>query len=645
MKRSRHAVDDRVVDRVREAAHPLFVADFSAPALRQLADSACLPLASSSASTLVVTTIGDVIAVSEADLPSLLAESVADCETRMELASHSIGERMDDASSPTSVFDLVQIVSEEVRAVGLQGQRHGVRLALEAVLARDVPDRTKALAAAIQREAMSRKSSDGGGDEHPAVVVSSLLQLLSSEGLMPQALNVMSVLAFADVIAESAILRWEEHEQRSRQRPEALALLQPLLQWVRRPTAPPPTEVSLDSEAGLDCEAGLDSLASAAPGGGERGEEAAACDEEAAACDEEAAEGSSSSSSSSVAIDPLCRPVTIDADGEGSTEGSTAGSRGWDPSKVSLALNVQLSSQGEAVVVLDGLVTDELRAELLAVLLGESGEAPSGKGGPARPCSRPPTTRWERTTCDGAGLPLSWGLKPSLLRKLERQPPPCVVAVQSRLARLYPEYTIAHMPPIGSGELDRPPGAAPADEGNEGGAAAGAAQYTATSFVANAATYGSAFQWHVDADPSSLPPSAWLRRHGDYANGEAGKPLFVSLLVYLDPVWRRDWDAETLFLAEGPGVGVLVQPRPGRCVLMHQEVLHRVSTPSLTARRPRFSLVWKLVFFPRAQPQGQGQGQGQREAEAEPEDAEQPHRRRAETICRAEWGVPARVGC
>ena len=165
----------------------------------------------------------------------------------------------------------------------------------------------------------------------------------------------------------------------------------------------------------------------------------------------------------------------------------------------------------------------------------------------------------------------------------------------------------------------RPAGAAPAEPG---GSPCGN-QYTATSFVANAATYGSAFQWHVDADPSSLPPSAWLQRHGDYANGMPGKPLFVSLLVYLDAVWRRDWDAETLFLAEGPGVGVLVQPRPGRCVLMHQDVLHRVSTPSLMARRPRYSLVWKLVFFPR---------QGK------------PHKS-AETICREEWGAPARVGC
>lgn len=32
------------------------------------------------------------------------------------------------------------------------------------------------------------------------------------------------------------------------------------------------------------------------------------------------------------------------------------------------------------------------------------------------------------------------------------------------------------------------------------------------------------------------------RRYGDYVNGESGKPLFVSLIVYLDAEWRSEWD-------------------------------------------------------------------------------------------------------
>ena len=141
--------------------------------------------------------------------------------------------------------------------------------------------------------------------------------------------------------------------------------------------------------------------------------------------------------------------------------------------------------------------------------------------------------------------------------------------------------------------------------------------------LADAAVYGNCFQWHVDADPSGLatarvPP--WLVPYGAYANGTAGKPLFVSLLVYLNEAWKQEWDAETLFLEPTRGAGLLVQPRPGRAVLMHQDVLHRVSTPSLLARRPRYSLVWKLVFLPKNE-----------------------RHNGAETICRPEWGEPVRL--
>ena len=215
--------------------------------------------------------------------------------------------------------------------------------------------------------------------------------------------------------------------------------------------------------------------------------------------------------------------------------------------------------------------------------------------------------RWERTTIDGEGLPRTWGLQPRLLRQLERQPPPCIVEVQTRLAALYPEYEIARI----DATAVAPAHSTQAD-----------AEHCCTSFVANAAVYGNAFCWHVDADPASLPPSRWLATHGDYANGERGKPLLVSLLVYLDEHWQRDWDAETLFLEDSKGVGFLVQPRPARAVLMHQDVTHRVSTPSLSARRPRYSLVWKLAFVPREK------GGVSRERE---------------TICRPEWGTPVRV--
>ena len=137
-----------------------------------------------------------------------------------------------------------------------------------------------------------------------------------------------------------------------------------------------------------------------------------------------------------------------------------------------------------------------------------------------------------------------------------------------------------------------------------------------------AAGRGRCFQWHGDAAPSAGPPGEWTARRGDYVNGAAGRPLFVSLILYRDGRWRREWDAETLFLEPESGTGRFVQPRPRRAVLMHQDALHRVSTPSMLARRPRYSLVWKLLFE-------------RRDSGASPPPAE--------TILRPEWGAPVQV--
>ncbi len=81
---------------------------------------------------------------------------------------------------------------------------------------------------------------------------------------------------------------------------------------------------------------------------------------------------------------------------------------------------------------------------------------------------------------------------------------------------------------------------------------------------------------------------------------QPGKPLFVSMLLYLNPSWAPEWQAETLFVDPDSGTGVFVQPRPGRVVLMDQDVPHRIGAPSIAAgTQPRFSLVWKLVFWPK----------------------------------------------
>lgn len=96
--------------------------------------------------------------------------------------------------------------------------------------------------------------------------------------------------------------------------------------------------------------------------------------------------------------------------------------------------------------------------------------------------------------------------------------------VQSRLAALYPEYAIAHLPseciqhtaaPSAS-ETRAPPGpqrigdtspglpSPSPGEGEGDGREDGQPPLAADCdpFVANAAVYGDCFQWHVDADPA-----------------------------------------------------------------------------------------------------------------------------------------------
>ena len=177
----------------------------------------------------------------------------------------------------------------------------------------------------------------------------------------------------------------------------------------------------------------------------------------------------------------------------------------WDASAVSVALNVTYKATHEAVVALDGLVSEEQRAELLAILRGGDGCGPV-----------PPADRWDRRTIDAVGLAPTFGLRQSLLRRLQHSPPRAVLEIQSRLCQLYPEYTIAFLPETGEAATGR-----------------------RTAFVANAATHGDSFQWHTDADPSSAMPG-WHETHGVYTNGQPGRPLLVSLLVYLDEQWRGD---------------------------------------------------------------------------------------------------------
>jgi hypothetical protein len=306
----------------------------------------------------------------------------------------------------------------------------------------------------------------------------------------------------------------------------------------------------------------------------------------------------------------------------------------FDPSSVKVAMNLRLDacivpSEAEGarisyagVVVLDHFLDDTTRQKLLAFLSdnddsdclhrarckGPSLDAPQTMR--VAQSGELPMDRWQRRTADAAGEAATWGLQQHALDALADGHPPAIVEVQSRVQALYPEWTVCHLP---SAAIQGP------DSTSCG--------VDCSAILANATMAGDSLGWHVDADPTSFPsPSPWVNAFGDYVNGEPGKPLLVSLILYLNDEWPREWAAETFFLDAATDSGVLVRPRPCRAVLMHQDVVHKASTPSAAANgAPRFSLVLKLALVPRV---------GQEVA----------LRRAGYCLSRPEWGAPVSFG-
>ena len=282
----------------------------------------------------------------------------------------------------------------------------------------------------------------------------------------------------------------------------------------------------------------------------------------------------------------------------------------WKPSDAKVTLNIRLDgcivpSIGPAgarvsyshVVVLDEFVDDISREELLLYLSPVSSSD-----------SILPESIWDRKTSDMAGADPTWGVHDEVIETLQKGQLNGVIEIQSRLQKLYPEYRIAFLPSSDI-QLLSPEKAKSAN---------------CTSILVNAATQYDSFKYHVDADPTSFPTeSAWVKTYGDYFNGEDGKPLLVSLIVYLNGDWDANWAADTLVLDSGTECGVFIRPKPGRVVIMDQDAYHRISPPSAFAEgKPRYSIVWKLVFIPR----------------------EDVREMKKNCICRPEWGMPTSFG-
>lgn len=241
-----------------------------------------------------------------------------------------------------------------------------------------------------------------------------------------------------------------------------------------------------------------------------------------------------------------------------------------------------------SVLVFDDMVDDSLRQRLLNVVkgnpenhVGADDEWNDVKNGPD-------PGRWVRgglvdvvvdensDDADGGGDGPCWGLTDEAVADICFGHHPAIVEFESMLARLFPDFVVSRLPEAVLGGCVSP-------------------------LTANAPTYGDAFDYHVDADPLQVPPSPWADVFGRYPNRNLGRPRFVSCLLYLNGEWDAGrWGAPTRFLDPPTLQTYDVLPRPGRFVIMDQDISHTVVAPNAVAgRQPRYSLVWKLVLHPK----------------------------------------------
>jgi hypothetical protein len=240
-----------------------------------------------------------------------------------------------------------------------------------------------------------------------------------------------------------------------------------------------------------------------------------------------------------------------------------------------------------SVIVLDNLVSESLRQRLLNVVKGLPEDYANDDDQWNDAEFGPNPDRWERGGLvdivasdteqdkDDAVDGSCWGLTPEAIQDLCFNRHSAITEFESTLSQLFTDFTVTRLPEAVFGDSISP-------------------------LTANAPTNGDSFDYHIDADPLQVPPSPWSDVFGRYPNRSRGKPRFVSCLLYLNEEWEKEWGAPTRFLDPPTQEEVDIRPKPGRCVVMDQDISHTVVAPNVVAgKRPRYSLVWKLILHPK----------------------------------------------
>jgi len=251
--------------------------------------------------------------------------------------------------------------------------------------------------------------------------------------------------------------------------------------------------------------------------------------------------------------------------------------------------NGDLHFDTSSVLVFDKLLDKKLRKRLLNVVKGYPEDHTSEKDNWDDVMNGPDPARWvrgglmdlvndnsesneERDEEEGS----CWGLSDDAIMDICYNEHPAIAEFESKLSLLFPDFIVSRMPEAVFGEGCISP------------------------LTANAPTHGDTFDYHIDADPLQAPASIWTDVYGRYPNRMKEKPRFVSCLVYLNDEWKEEWGAPTRFLDPPTNESIDIPPKPGRVVIKDQDISHTVVTPNIEAgKRPRYSLVWKLILHPR----------------------------------------------
>ncbi len=240
-----------------------------------------------------------------------------------------------------------------------------------------------------------------------------------------------------------------------------------------------------------------------------------------------------------------------------------------------------------SVVVFDNLISNDLRRRLLDVVKGKA----SGDDDWNDVENGPDPGRWVRGGLQD--IPDSdeetndevlscWGLPAEAIEDICLKQHEAINEFESILTNLFPQFVVSRLPEAVYGECVSP-------------------------LTANAPVAGeeSLYDYHIDGDPLQTPPSPWTDVYGRYPNRSRGKPRFVSCILYLNDEWDGEkWGAPTKFYDPPTDESCEVLPLPGRCVFLDQDLGHTVTPPKPSAgKRPRYSLVWKLILHPNTEQQ------------------------------------------